>query len=233
MPPRSVLVLHVCRALVMGCSLLLFFWALARVPMALGIALSFIAPLIGLALAALFLKEQVGRSAVGASLLAFAGVLVILMGQPGGGIGVADWRAPAAILLAALLYAIGTVISRPLAQRAGPVEVALVFNMVAGAMFLTGAPWFAMLPPLVHVPALVGAAVAATVSLMLIAWAYARAEAQHLLPVEYTAFLWAALFGWLVFRETVTPATLAGAALIMGACLWTARGGSPAAPHVD
>lgn len=230
-PSRPVLILHICRGLVMGCSLVLFFWALARVPMALGMALSFIAPLIALGLAALFLKEKVGRRAVGASVVAFAGVLVILGGQPGGGAVIPDWRAPAAILLAALLYAIGTVLSRPLAQRAGPVEVALFFNIVAGALFLTGAPWFAAWPAPVHVPALLLAALSATISIMLIAWAYARAEAQYLLPVEYSAFLWAALFGWLVFGETVTPATVAGAVLITGACLWSARGArSPASP---
>ncbi|HEX7820109.1 MAG TPA: DMT family transporter [Sphingobium sp.] len=232
-PPRAVLVLHVCRGLVMGCSLLLFFWALARVPMAFGIALSFVAPLIALGMAALFLKEKVGRGAVGASLVAFCGVLVILAGQPGGGAVVSDWRAPAAILLAAFLYAVGTVISRPLAQRAGPVEVALFFNIVAGLLFLMGAPWFAAVPALHHVPMLLFAALAATVSLMLIAWAYARAEAQFLLPLEYSAFLWAALFGWLVFGETVTPATLTGAALITGACLWTARTGRRVAPTID
>ncbi|MCE7795580.1 DMT family transporter [Sphingobium sufflavum] len=232
-PSRTVLVLHACRGLVMGCSLVLFFWALARVPMALGIALSFVAPLIGLGLAALFLKERVGSRAVSASVVAFAGVLVILAGQPGGGAVITDWRAPAAILLAALLYAIGTVLSRPLAQRAGPLEIALFFNIVAGGLFLTGAPWFAAFPPSAHLPALLAATCSANVSIMLVAWAYARAEAQYLLPVEYSAFLWAALFGWLVFGETVTPATLAGAALIMGACLWTARGGTPAAPHEE
>lgn len=230
-PSHLVLILHICRGLVMGCSLVLFFWALARVPMALGIALSFIAPLLALAMAAFFLKEKVGRGAVGGSVIAFTGVLVILVGQPGGGAIIADWRAPAAILLAAFLYAVGTIISRPLAQRADPVEVALFFNVVAGALFLTGAPWFAAWPALQYVPALLLASLTATISIMLIAWAYARAEAQYLLPVEYTAFLWAALFGWLVFAETVSMATLAGATLIMGGCLWTARSGRPAVAH--
>ncbi|MET0138053.1 MAG: EamA family transporter, partial [Sphingobium sp.] len=101
MPARPVLLLHIARGLLMGCSLLFFFWALARIPMALGVALSFIAPLVGLATAAVFLKEKVGRGAVGASLVAFAGVLVILAGQPVNGSVIADWRAPAAILLAA------------------------------------------------------------------------------------------------------------------------------------
>src|SRR3546814_20702658 len=56
-------------------------------------------------------------------------------------------------------------------------------------------------------------------SLMLLSWAYARAEAQMLIPLEYTAFIWASIMGWLVFREPLTPTTLAGAALIVAGCL--------------
>ena len=50
---------------------------------------------------------------------------------------------------------------------------------------------------------------------MLLSWAYARAEASYLAATEYTAFLWAALFGWLVFGEPLSPFTVAGAALIV------------------
>lgn len=223
-PRRPVLALHVAKGLVHSVSLLLFFWALARVPMALGIALTFVAPLIALGLASLFLKERVAGSAAGASLVAFAGVIVILILQPRGAPGTGDWRGPAALLVAALLYAIGTVIGRALAQRASPVEVALFFNIVAASLFLTASPWLGVVPGAEHIPAIAAATVTSTGSIMLIAWAYARAETQYLLPVEYTAFLWAALFGWLVFGEHLTTATLAGALLIVGGCLWAARG---------
>jgi drug/metabolite transporter (DMT)-like permease len=69
----------------------------------------------------------------------------------------------------------------------------------------------------------VAAAVLAYVSLLLLAWAYARAEAQHLAPVEYTAFIWAAILGFIVFAEPVRPLTVAGAAMIVAACLIAAR----------
>jgi S-adenosylmethionine uptake transporter len=68
---------------------------------------------------------------------------------------------------------------------------------------------------------MVAAAVLAGVSLMLLSWAYARAETQALVPIEYTGFIWAALFGWLWFAEPVTPATLAGVVLIVAGC-WIA-----------
>ena len=46
--------------------------------------------------------------------------------------------------------------------------------------------------------------------------------AQVLVPVEYSGFLWAILFGWLFFAEGVSTATLAGAALIVLGCWLTA-----------
>jgi S-adenosylmethionine uptake transporter len=226
-PDRPVFRLHVVRGVTAGVSLLLFFWALARVPLAEGIALSFIAPLLALGMAAVFLKERIARAALGASVLAFAGVLVIVAGQPRAS-GGSDWHGQAAILLAALFYAVNIVVGRRQSQLASPLEVALFFNIVAGALALAAAPWLAIVPDPVHYPALLLATLAANISIMLIAWAYARAETQYLLPVEYTAFLWAAMFGWLVFGERVTAATLGGAVLIVSACLLAARG----RPHV-
>jgi|KBSSwiS6_1023812.scaffolds.fasta_scaffold10249_2 S-adenosylmethionine uptake transporter len=231
-PAWPVLKLHMVRGIATGLSLLLFFWALKRLPLAEGIALSFIAPLLALAMAAVFLKEKIARSSLAASVLAFGGVLVIVIFQPRSAAGPSDWHGQAAILVAAALYAVGIVVGRRQSQLAAPLEIALFFNIVAGGMALMGAPWLAIMPAAVHIPALLVATVAANISIMLIAWAYARAETQYLLPVEYTAFLWAALFGWLVFGETVTAATLAGAGLIVAACLLAARG-SPAIAHVD
>jgi S-adenosylmethionine uptake transporter len=68
-----------------------------------------------------------------------------------------------------------------------------------------------------------GAAILSIISLLLLSWAYARAEAQILIPVEYTAFVWAALFGWLFFAEPVTVPVLLGTVLIVSGSLIAAR----------
>ena len=57
------------------------------------------------------------------------------------------------------------------------------------------------------------------VSILLLSWAYARAQAKILIPVEYTAFVWAVLLGWWLFAEQVTVTTLCGTALIVLGCL--------------
>lgn len=65
------------------------------------------------------------------------------------------------------------------------------------------------------------------VGAMLLAWAYARAEAQVLVPMEYSGFLWASLFGWLFFAERVTLTTLLGTVLIVLGCWLAARRKEP------
>ena len=60
----------------------------------------------------------------------------------------------------------------------------------------------------------------------LMSWAYARAEAQYLIPTEYTAFIWAIALGWLMFGESVTWMTVAGALLIIASCWIAMRAGS-------
>ncbi|RJF93280.1 DMT family transporter [Sphingomonas cavernae] len=222
-PARPVLVLHFWRGVTAGGSVLLFFWGLARVPIAQGVALTFVAPLVALILAAVILKEKVGKSAIFASLLAFAGVLVILAGQAEADMGPDAFRGAIAILIAAVLYAFNLVVARRQSLVADPVEVALFFNIVAGALYALAAPWLAIVPTTAQMPLLMVSALFAFVSMMLLAWAYARAEAQYLLPVEYTAFIWAALLGWWFFDEGVSTLTVVGALMIVAGCLLAAR----------
>jgi S-adenosylmethionine uptake transporter len=102
-----------------------------------------------------------------------------------------------------------------------------VLSLPLIAMF---APWFGAWPrlPAAQLPWFLahaaGSAALAFVSLLLLSWAYARAQAHRLLPLEYSAFGWAALMGWLWFGETVGPGTLLGVGLIVGGCWFGTRG---------
>ena len=226
-PARSTLRIHLVRGAVSTVMAIAFFWGLARVPMAEAIALTFVAPLIALYLAALLLGETVGRRAVIASLIGFAGVVVIVGFRASSG-GERDLWGAASLLLSAALYAYNIILMRQQALVAGPVEVAFFQNLIVASLLLPASPFLAVLPGAEHWPTIVFAALLAFVSLLLFAWAYARAEAQKLAPLEYTALVWAALFGFVVFGEQVIWSTLVGAALIIGGCLLAARGGKPA-----
>lgn len=219
LPSRAGLRLHAIRGAVSAVMAVAFFWGLARVPMAQAIALTFIAPLLSLFLSAILLGERIQRSTIVASMLAFAGVLVILIGQWQAELGPDAFRGALALLASALCYAFNIVLMRQQALVAGPIEVAFSQSLVVSVLLALGAPFLAVMPDMRHVPMILLAATLATVSLLLLAWAYARGKASSLSPSEYSAFVWASLFGWLIFGEHVTLPTLAGAALIVTGCL--------------
>ncbi|HYG28866.1 MAG TPA: DMT family transporter [Allosphingosinicella sp.] len=232
-PGKKAMRVHLTRGLIGVPMALSFFWGLARVPMAQAIALAFVAPLIALYLAAILLGEKIERRSLLASLLGFAGVLVIFWGQREAELGPDAFRGSLSILCSAALYGYNIILMRRQALLAKPTEVAFFTSGIMAGSFLIAAPFLADLPPPGHAAEIVGAALLAFSSLLLLSWAYARAEAQHLAPVEYTSFVWAALLGWLIFAEPVQPFTLAGAAMIVVACLIAATRRAPPDPDVD
>jgi S-adenosylmethionine uptake transporter len=116
---------------------------------------------------------------------------------------------------------------------ADSLEVALFTSVVLGGVLLLGAPWFSGLPSAAELPRIAAAAALGSISAVLLAWAYARAEAQVLVPVEYTAFLWSGLLGYWVFGERVSLYTLAGAALIIAGCVVAVRAAAGPGPQTE
>ena len=224
MPNRATLRIHAVRSLFVAGMAVSFFWALARLPMAEAIAIAFIAPLVALYMAAIFLGERIGPRSILASLLGLAGVIVIVGGKLGRGDYAPEalW-AVAAVVGSALLYAYNLILARRQAKMAEPMEIAFFQNGFVALILAVGAPWLLAVPGSEQAIPLVGAAFLAVTSLLLLSWAYARAEAQILATTEYTGFLWAMLFGWMFFDEAVTWPTIAGAVLIVLGCLIVAR----------
>jgi S-adenosylmethionine uptake transporter len=220
-PARAALKLHSQRALNSACMALLFFYGITNVPLAEGIALTFIAPLIALYLAALMLKEKIASTAIIASLIGFAGVTVIAFARMKAVPTTESSLALMALLGSAVLYALNIVLMRQQAQAAGPIEICFFQSVLVTALFALAAPWYLHVPNAEQFFRLSVSAVLAISSLMLLAWAYARAQAQHLVPIEYSAFLWATVFGYIYYGEVITPVVIVGTVLIIIAC-WTA-----------
>ena len=223
-PSRRALTLHLARGLVTTAMGVLFFWGLARVPMARAITLTYIAPILALLLAAVTLGERVGRKIVVASVLALCGVGVVMVGQAREAGGeTASLAGVAAVLASAVLYAVNLVIARLQSLAARPGEIAFFQAVVITLTLSVAAPWLAVVPEASAWPRLVLAAMLATVSLWLLGWAYAHGDTGFLATTEYSSFVYAAVLGYAVFGEVVSGYTAAGAAIIVAACLYAAR----------
>lgn len=233
-PSPKVFRLHVVRGAVVTVMGLLFFFGLARIPMAQAIALTFIAPLIALFLAALTLGEQVGRRTIAASLLAFAGVLVIVGGQARAELGEGVLLGTMAILGSAVCYAVNIVLMRRQSLAAGPLEIGFFQNITVTALLCASIPVLGEpLWPGEHWAGIVAVALMSLTGVFLFAFAYARGEASYLAVTEYSGFIWAVVLGWLVFAEPVSPYTLAGALLIVVGCVFAAREKPRPEPEIE
>ena len=232
-PSLTVVKLHALRGLIVSIMAFLFFWGLKYLPVAEAIGLSFIAPLIALYLSAVILQEHISKRAILASAIGLIGAVVVIAGRLSGDYDLDMGKGIAAILCSAVLYAYNLILQRQQALVANPFEIGFFQNCMVIILFGLLSPFLAQVPPLAIAPNLFAAAALGLASMLMMSWAYARAPASTLLPVEYSAFAWAALLGWLVFAEQVTLTTLLGTGLIVSGCLVAAWQTQDRVDHVE
>ena len=233
-PSRKTLRLHVARSIIVTVMAALFFWGIGRVPLAQAIALTFIAPLIAMLLAALSLNERIDRRSIAGALGAFAGVIVIVVGQARASVASDVLLGIAAIVASALCYAVNIVMMRHQALAARPLEINFFQSVTVMVLWLLVLPFFGMPNwPGVQWGWVLLAALMSTSGTLLFAWGYARGPASYLAVTEYSGFLWASLMGWLFFNEHVSLYTGVGAVLIVGGCLTAARRKEALPPEID
>jgi S-adenosylmethionine uptake transporter len=125
------------RGLLNAASLLLFFTALRRLPLAEALTLSYLAPLMLALMAVFVLGERLRRGVLSAVLLGLCGVGVIawnsIAGQP---VVSSDLIGVAAAFGSAVTYATNNLMLRSQAQRDSATSIVLIQHVVPGAVTL-------------------------------------------------------------------------------------------------
>lgn len=207
---------HAGRTALVATSMLCFFEAMRYLPLATLVAISFGAPLFMTALSVPLLKERVGLHRWCAVIVGFAGVIVIA--RPGA----AETFAPASLLaiFASAVYALAMVAMRKMVRTES--DGALMFwqNLGVFAVCAVLAPFlwqpldWATLGLIVLMAGLVW------VSQQLTIRAFRLAPVGVVAPFHYTELLWAALFGWAVWRELPGDHVWLGAAIVVASGLY-------------
>ena len=161
------------------------------------------------------LGERVGPARWGAVLVGFAGVLVMV--KPGAT--ALDLGALVA-LGAALGYALAVIAVRQLGRTEHPNTIVFYFTLNTGALAALALPW-AWAPPdladfgLMALTGLLGGAVQYCGTR-----AYTLGPAAVIGPFNYSAILWATLFGWLIWGDLPDHWVIAGAAVVIASGLF-------------
>lgn len=208
-------VLHLSRGALYAAGAFTFFLSFGYLPLAEATAIAYASPIFVTGLSAVLLGEKVGRRRWAAVLAGFAGVLIVV--RPG-----TEGFHPAALLplASALFYALMMISARVI----GPSENmwTMMVYMLMPPLLITAVamPFVWRDPAWEHLPLLLGAAVFGTGAIALLTQGFRMAPAAVVAPFDYTGLVWAALFGWLFWREVPGPWAVAGAAVIVASALY-------------
>ncbi|MGE0178356.1 MAG: DMT family transporter [Sphingomonas sp.] len=215
------------RGLAVAFATICFFMAVMAMPLADATAIQFTSPIITALLSPLVLRERTTRATLLATLLAFAGVLVVL-------------RPNVLELGVVALYPLGAafgmswlmMFNRKAAGDAPVAVMQLLLAAIAAPIIvatatilhhLGGATFTIAMPSTMVVAKCLAVAFFATLGHTLIYAAATRASAQLVAPMTYVQLLVAAGIGWWLFQERPDLATFGGAALIILGGLWLWR----------
>ena len=221
---------HVGRGFVGLAGMFLNFASLARLPLAEVTAISFAAPLVTVALAAIMLKERVRIyrwSAVG---VGFLGVIVML--APHLDAARLAEHTPAQTLgavfaLTGAFCNAGAVIqTRRLTDTETTSSIVLYFSLVCAAGGLLTLPFGWVAPQGWELAALIATGLLGGTAHLILTESYRYAPASVVAPFDYSAILFAFVLGYAMFGEVPTGLVIVGAVIVVAAglfVLWRER----------
>src|SRR5665811_1641616 len=191
-----------------------FFLATVYLPLADVITYYLAYPIFVTALSAIVLRERVGWRRWSAVLIGFCGVLIAL--RPSAQ--TVTW--PAMIALAGCMsFAVLMLITRSL--RATP-DIVLASSQFIGTLTLGAlmSPFGWVTPTLASLGLFAAAGCISVSALLCVNRSLKLAPASVVVPYQYSMIVWAVMFGYFVFGDVPAPATILGAAIIIGAGLY-------------
>ena len=208
--------LHTIRGLMGGAAMLSGFYAVTVLPLALATSLSFSRSLFMIVLATFFLGEVVRARRWTATLLGFAGVMVMLRPTTA--------MDPAAFysLFSAFMVASVMVATKKLATTEPPVRVIFYAGFFGTLVSVGPAIFLWETPSLTQLALMILLGVVGAMGTNCMVRALSAGEATVVAPVEYVRILFAAIFGFFLFAETPDIWTGVGAVIVVGSTLYIA-----------
>lgn len=198
--------------------MMLSFYAFQEMPLADANALSFTRNLWLVPLAAFVVREQVGALRIGAAVVGFLGVLVMI--RPGAGGEFALGLPALAMLAASFLFAL-TITGMKVMTRDHSPTVLLVWAATLGlGLAIPGALLTWRWPEPLDLGLLCLMGVTGTITQACYIKGIQLGDAAAMAPIDYTRLIFSAAAGFFLFSEIPTIWTLIGAAIVVASTLF-------------
>ncbi len=219
---------HVFRSFVGAAAMFNWFLALKYLPLPEATAISFAAPLLVVALAAVFLGETVRIYRWSAVAIGFVGVFVILYPRLQESLN-SDLDAAQdenalfgvmAAMIATFLMSVASILVRRMTKTETNASIIFYFFAATSVFSLASLYWGWVLPDLRTFGLLVLSGIFGGVAQIAMTQAFRLAEASLLAPFDYFNMVWALLIGILFFDEFPSSAVMVGGAIVVSAGLF-------------
>jgi drug/metabolite transporter (DMT)-like permease len=209
---RSSFRLYALRGMVHGVAVMLWFFAMARIPLAEVTAIGFSTPVFTALGAILIFHEQVKARRILAIAAGFIGTLIIL--RPG--FQSID-AGSLAQLIAAFFFAGSFLLAKRMTQSESSADILVMLSIFCTLALLPGAIYVWRAPTLTEVSWLALVAVFATTGHYVITRAIAAAPLTVTQPLSFLQLIWAIAIGYWVFDEVPDNWVIIGASIIVTA----------------
>ena len=206
----SRLGLHMLRGIAHGAAVMLWFFAMARIPLAEVTAIGFSTPVFTALGAILIFHEQVKARRMLAIAAGFIGTLIIL--RPGFQ---SIEAGSLAQLVAALLFAGSFLLTKRMTQSESPGDILVMLSIFCTLALMPGAIYYWREPTLSEVSWLALVAVFATAGHYAITRAIAAAPLTVTQPLSFLQLIWAVAFGYWLFGEVPDTWVISGGLVIV------------------
>lgn len=210
--------LYVYRGAIHGVAVMLWFFAMARIPLAEVTAIGFSTPVFTALGAILIFHEQVRARRVIAIAAGFVGTLIIL--RPGFH---SIEAGSLAQLIAAFFFAGSFLLAKRMTQSESSGDILVMLSIFCTLALMPGAIYYWREPTLSEIGGLALVAVFATAGHYAITRAIAAAPLTVTQPLSFLQLIWAIVFGYWLFDEVPDKWVIAGGLVIVAAVSYLAH----------
>ena len=203
------------RGLAHGVGVILWFFAMARIPVSEVTAIGYITPIFVSIAAFIFLKEKFSISIIGALAICMIGMIIIIKPTASG---IATGQL--SMVIATLFFAASYILAKKLSSTESTLEILIALNFIVTLTLAPFAIVFWVTPSFQEVLFLSIVALFATAGHFTMTMALKLAPITITQPISYVQIVWASCIGFIFFGETIGLWFSIGASLIILSSLY-------------
>lgn len=210
---------HVARAFCSTIELLAYYKAISLIPLPTAMSIVSASPIFGTLLGIVFLRERLPLGGWIAVFAGFAGVLLVVQPEEGAN----SVFGTICVLTSVVLWSFAQLFARRMSTTESNFSI-LFYYAIGGTIILgLATPFVWVNPTPMEWAGMLAVGIFGCLGQYCLILALRYAPLSLLAPFEYSALVWASIYGYIFWGDVLGPVAIAGVAIIIASCLYITR----------